>query len=66
MADELKQRVLQAVLGRFPEHGKIRDIALTGPQVVVQVVGKSPRSVMFKVETGAGPRYFEVTVSERM
>lgn len=67
MRNLLKEAVARAVLARLPEVGETRDIALTGPMLVVEVVSRTTLSAIVRVQDAHGiPRYFEVKITEKM
>lgn len=68
--DLTKLAVAQAVLGRFPNKGdRPRDIALTGPTLLAEVVSRTPLSVTIRVrddDSHGLSRYFEIKVTEKL
>jgi hypothetical protein len=65
--DPVKLAVAQAMLSRLPEVGETRDIALTGPTLVVEVVSRTALSATVRVRERSGlPRYFEIRITEKM
>jgi hypothetical protein len=55
------------MLSRLPEVGETRDIALTGPTLVVEVVSRTALSATVRVRERSGlPRYFEIRITEKM